>query len=161
MTAKITTAHHIVDPRHLVSNFLAELPWTIKETYVVLIWHAVVRREGTEATDFEGELLDLLLKSDHPFGFGALLCTVSAIDHYLRKTIDARGQSAKVVAEEYGNKALSSEIALMAPLIVRHIEMARQRWVMLREGPLTAGCLAAFEFKVCDTAQQRRRQQLQ
>jgi hypothetical protein len=135
----------MADPSQVVSDFIASLPSTIRNTVLTLVHVYVVRLPVTGDTNFETEIHDLLLRSGRTFGFGALLCVVAALDHILSTSIATRQAREETLADLGRTTPAFEKMALQAPLNSRHFAAAWRDWTALRNGALAPENLALFE----------------
>src|SRR4051812_12686663 len=114
-------------PPQIVFSFLKSLPPTIKDTVLVIVWVYVARQPIKSVAELEVDMNDLLLKSGRTFGFGALLCTVAAIDHILSTSV-ATAETREATLREIAQSDPSFQtLALQAPLNTRHFDAAWER----------------------------------
>jgi hypothetical protein len=140
-----------IDPPQVVSDFIASLPVTIKDTVLMLVWVYVVRLYIRRGANLESEINDLLQRSGRTFGFGMLLCTVAAIDHILSTSVsnaEAREETLRDIAQ---TDPSFQQAALQAPLNKRHFDAAWHRWSVLRTDALAPEKLQDFERRLRTT----------
>ena len=138
----------------VVFDYVSKIPDTIQKDILVLVAMYACRKMVAAGDDFAEIVRRFLLEQDSEMAtFGAVLCTVAALDHVvIRLAINAESNepALRAIAEKNPrHQGLLQRTSLRR----KHFDEARSDWNALRATKITAQTLRDFEDTLLRTRQ--------